>query len=264
MDCSHLFLILGAGVFVSCVTASALSPYDNYRQYAPERRTGELVYVGEGISVEEIRAVLEDSRPEFERSLRAQGGSNLSVFAMEDVHGKTVLLAHRYDPPGQAPSKLVWPASIRDYLVPHEHAARRRDGEQTWLDMELICYLPCAVDKEPDGEVVRYGLITMLKPDMEQKYRTLHQTVWPGVIDQIARSNVRHWTTWCVELEKRLYLVAYFEYVGSDKAADDADMANDPVTQRWWKHTDACQQPLPQQEGKGGPWSAMTLLLHVP
>ena len=50
--------------------------------------------------------------------------------------------------------------------------------------------------------------------------------------------------------------------IGADKAADDADMAADPTTLRWWKITDACQQALPQEEGSG-PWTAMTPLLHI-
>ena len=256
--------LLILGLLALAPPARALSPTDNYRQHAEDRRTGELVYLSEDVTLEEARALLEAARPALAQSLHAQGGSNLSVFAMEDVDGKTILLAHREDPPGQKPSRLDWPEPLRNRLVAHEHAGRQRLGEQHWLDMELICHLPCAADKEPDGEVARFGLVTRLRPDKEGTYRTLHQTVWPGVIDQITRSNTRHWTTWCVEIAGQLYLVAYCEYVGTDKAADDADMASDPVTQRWWKLTDACQQPLPQQEGKGGPWSAMTLLLHIP
>lgn len=228
-----------------------------------ERRTGELVYVAEDSSLEEVRNVLLSAADAIRASLHKQGASNLSLYAMEDVDGKTILFAHRYDPVGKHPTRLEWPASLRGHLVSHEHAGRRRDGETNWLDMELICYLPCAVDKEPDGEVVRYGLVTRLKPEMEYTYRTLHQTVWPGVMDQIARSNYRHWSAWCTEMDHQLYLIAYFEYVGLDKTADDADMAGDPTTIRWWKLTDACQKPLPQQEGKGGPWSTMELLLHI-
>ncbi|HKT57165.1 MAG TPA: L-rhamnose mutarotase, partial [Microbacterium sp.] len=41
-------------------------------------------------------------------------------------------------------------------------------------------------------------------------------------------------------------LIGYFEYVGTDFAADMAAMAADPETQEWWKLTDPCQIPLPE------------------
>ena len=32
-------------------------------------------------------------------------------------------------------------------------------------------------------------------------------------------------------------------------------MAADPETQRWWKETDPCQQPLPDAAARGKIWS---------
>lgn len=256
-------LWFGLLLWAGAVYVSALSPTDNYRQHISERRTGELVYLAEGVDLDEVRKVLHANTASLKTSLSQQNARNLSVFALEGVNGKTVIFAHRYDPVSGKPTLLAWPESLRDKLAPHEHAGRRRDGETGFLDMELICHLPCAVDKKPEGEVMRVGLVTELKPEMEKEYRTLHQTVWPGVIDQISRSNYRHWTTWCTEIGDKIYLIAYFEYVGSNLEADNADMAADPTTIRWWKHTDACQRRLPQQEGQGGMWSGMELLIHI-
>lgn len=241
----------------------ALSPTDNYRQHCTERRTGELAYVADGIGIETLQQMLEEQRDGLAESMAEQKVSNLSLFALPDVNGKTLLLAHRYDPVSRKPSLLAWPESLRETLNGHEHAARQRHGETTWLDMELICHLPCAEDVEPEGEVLRMALVTELRPEKEEHYRTLHQTVWPGVIDQLTRSKYRHWTTWCTEIGGKIYLIAYVEYVGSDLAADNADMASDPTTVRWWKHTDACQRRLPQQPENAGMWSAMDLLIHL-
>lgn len=248
---------------VSVLTAMAISPTNNYRQHIQKRHTAELAYLAEGTSVDDVKALLTENAEAIKASLHKQGASNLSVFAMTDVNGKTLIVAHRNDPNKGKPTLLAWPKAIREKLVSHEDAARRRDGETTLLDMELICHLPCAVDKVPAGEVQRIGLVTELRPEMEEKYRTLHQTVWPAVIDQITRSNYRHWTTWCTEIGDKIYLIAYFEYVGLDLNADNADMGGDPTTIRWWKITDACQKPLPQQEGKGGMWAGMTPLLYI-
>lgn len=247
--------------FSTC--ALALSPTDNYRQHIEERRTGELAYLAKDTSIEDVKKAFEDNRAAIKKSARKNKVSNLTVFALEDVNGKNLLLAHRYDPTTGKPSMMAWPEDVRKTLAPHEHANRRRDGEKTFLDMELICHLPCAADQKPTGEIQRIGLVTELRPEMEEKYRTLHQTVWPAVIDQISRSKLRHWTTWCTQIGDKLYLIAYCEYIGTDKDADDADMASDPTTLRWWKITDACQKPLPQQEGKGGTWSGMTPVFHL-
>jgi len=254
----YIFLSLWMGI----ASTLALSPTDNYRQHIKERRTGELCYLAEDTSIEDVKTAFSDNKKAIKKSLRKSGAANLNVFALEDVNGKNVLLIHRLDPNTGKPTLLALPDSVRETFDAHPESARRRDGEATLLDMELICHLPCAVNKKPTGEIQRIGLVTELKPEMEEKYRSLHQAVWPGVIDQITRSNISNWTTWCVEIEGKLYLISYFEYIGADKAADDADMAADPTTLRWWKITDACQQPLPQEEGSG-PWSAMIPILHI-
>ena len=33
---------------------------------------------------------------------------------------------------------------------------------------------------------------------------------------------------------------SYYEYTGEDYDADMAKMAQDPITQEWWKHTQPC------------------------
>ena len=86
------------------------------------------------------------------------------------------------------------------------------------------------------------------------QYRTLHQTGWPGMLAAMDRANVNHFTLYLVDIGEKLYLFYYFDYVGDDFAADMAGMAKDPVTQRWWKHTDPCQIPLP---GAKGIWTDM-------
>jgi len=52
-----------------------------------------------------------------------------------------------------------------------------------------------------------------------------------------------------IEWGDTLYLLTHVEYLGSDKAADDVLMAADPVTQRWWTHTQPCLYSLIEGEG---------------
>jgi L-rhamnose mutarotase len=57
------------------------------------------------------------------------------------------------------------------------------------------------------------------------------------------------------------YLFAYFEYTGTDFSADMATMAADPNTQKWWKLTDPCQEPL-ETCAKGEWWAPMEEVFH--
>ena len=75
------------------------------------------------------------------------------------------------------------------------------------------------------------------------------------MLRRVRESNIRNYSVAVKEIEGRLYLFSYFEYVGSDFAGDMAAIAADPETQRWWKETDACQIPLPDASSAGKIWS---------
>ena len=63
------------------------------------------------------------------------------------------------------------------------------------------------------------------------------------------RSNIRNYTI----VREGPQLIAYFEYVGDDFAADMAAMAADPETQRWWALTPHCRNHSPiASSGRGG------------
>jgi L-rhamnose mutarotase len=99
----------------------------------------------------------------------------------------------------------------------------------------------------------RFGQRIDVRPARIEDYERLHAEPWPAVLDQIRRSNIRNYTIF----RDGENLFAYFEYIGSDFAADMAAMAADPETQRWWALTDAMQEPLPDREpGPGGRPSA--------
>ena len=77
----------------------------------------------------------------------------------------------------------------------------------------------------------------------------------------MTRSNRRCWITFLIELDDDLWLFTYSEYVGQDRDADDAKVAEDPVTQRWWKHTQPC---LIAATPEGAPWTEMSALFRQP
>jgi L-rhamnose mutarotase len=112
------------------------------------------------------------------------------------------------------------------------------------------------------AKVRRFGNVIGLRPEKKDYYVKLHANTWPGVLDQIRKSNIRNYSIYLAELQGKLYLFSYFEYVGDDFEADMKKMAEDPVTQRWWKETDPCQFRLPGTP-EGQQWLNIPEVFHT-
>jgi L-rhamnose mutarotase len=104
----------------------------------------------------------------------------------------------------------------------------------------------------------RYGSVIKVKPEKLEEYKQLHAAAWPDVLKMIAACNIRNYSIYL----KDDFLFSYFEYTGTDFAADMAKMAADPVTQAWWKLTDPCQEPLPTRK-EGEWWASMEEVFHT-
>ena len=102
----------------------------------------------------------------------------------------------------------------------------------------------------------RYGSVIGLRPDCEQQYRELHANAWPAVMARLKQSNVQNYSIYVTELDGKRYLFSYFEYTGTDYAADMLQLAEDPQTRRWWQQTDPLQIQLPNRK-EGDNWSMM-------
>jgi L-rhamnose mutarotase len=104
----------------------------------------------------------------------------------------------------------------------------------------------------------RYGQILHVRPECQDEYVRQHAAVWSGVLAQIRRSNIRNYSIFL----RDGILFAYFEYVGSDFAADMRAMAADPETRRWW----ALMEPMQQKWGSASAeewWTNMTEVFHT-
>ncbi|PWJ11746.1 L-rhamnose mutarotase [Jannaschia seohaensis] len=100
----------------------------------------------------------------------------------------------------------------------------------------------------------RMGMMIGIRPEKIKEYKRLHADAWPGVLRQIADSNIRNFSIFLREPENVLF--GYLEYHGDDFSADMARMADDPDTQEWWRLTDPCQEPLASR-APGEQWSFM-------
>ena len=159
------------------------------------------------------------------------------------------------------PAVKTWRDACAACMIPVPNVST---AARPWYEAEEVFFTDGATTVVPTpAKYSRIGMITGLKPEKEAEYRTLHATTWPGVLKGIADCNLRNFSITLSEFGGKLYLVGYLEYVGSDNAADDAKGKALPVNKRWWKFTDACQQPLPAAAAKGGIWDGMEELYHL-
>jgi L-rhamnose mutarotase len=99
----------------------------------------------------------------------------------------------------------------------------------------------------------RMGMCLKLKAEHVAEYKRLHADVWPAVLARISESHIRNYSIFLKEPENLLF--GYWEYHGTDYAADMAAIAADPVTQEWWAVCGPCQEPF--ETRKQGEWWAM-------
>ena len=110
-----------------------------------------------------------------------------------------------------------------------------------------------------------FGSIVGLRPEWVERYTVLHEHVFPGVLDRLARSNIGNYSIFLGLARDdaavgpagpALTLFSHLEYAGSDHAADMAAMAADETTKQWWTLTDPMQVPLPER-ADGDWWAAL-------
>jgi L-rhamnose mutarotase len=114
-----------------------------------------------------------------------------------------------------------------------------------------------------DQQVKRFGSITGLKADKLARYKELHANAWPEVLKKIKDCHIQNYSIYLQKVKNEYYLFSYFEYTGDDFDGDMKKMAADPNTQRWWKETDPCQQPLPETAAKKEIWTNMEEVFHT-
>ena len=106
----------------------------------------------------------------------------------------------------------------------------------------------------------RMGMVIGLEAEAVTEYKRVHADVWPGVLKMISKCNIRNYSIFLKEPENLLF--GYWEYHGTDFAADAAKMAADPETQRWWEVCMPMQRPL-ETRTEGEWWAMMEEVFHL-
>ena len=105
---------------------------------------------------------------------------------------------------------------------------------------------------------MRIGQVIGIRPERIDDYERLHAQPWPDVLATLRNANIRNYSIF----RYGDLLFAYFEYVGHDYAADIQKIAADPVTQEWWKLTDAMQEPIAGR-APGEWWLSIPEVFHA-
>ena len=109
----------------------------------------------------------------------------------------------------------------------------------------------------------RFGQLIGVKPEVFTEYVKYHAAVWPGVLKMITDCNIRNYSIYLRQLDDgQHYLFSYFEYTGTDFAADMAKMAADPKTQEWWSVMMPMQRPVANR-APGEWWATMEEVFHL-
>lgn len=105
--------------------------------------------------------------------------------------------------------------------------------------------------------MARIAQVIRLDPSRIREYEELHAAVWPEVLAQIARSNIRNYSIFRYED----LLLATFEYVGADFESDMKRMAADATTREWWRLCEPMQRPV--EEASDTWWYTIPEVFHV-
>jgi L-rhamnose mutarotase len=251
-----LVLLLALILFASLHAGFAFSPYESYLMTGRETHVGLLAEVKPGKLSEFENAFRQCSEAKTLRKLKGAGISSAQAFT-RTIEGKTYAVLYFAYAGGSnylnaaaafeaATKSIQWTATTESH-------PRAKTYGRHWLQMEWINFIRGLDVKRKPASTLMIG--TTIIPEKEMEYRTLHQTVWPGVVDQVIRGNIRNLNIFLVELGDDLVEFLYLEYMGTDQAADDAANKADPINQRWWKLTDACQKPF--SDVKEGIWTLM-------
>ncbi len=106
----------------------------------------------------------------------------------------------------------------------------------------------------------RMGRVIYLEAAVIAEYKRIHRAVRPEVVKTISDSNIRNYTIFLKEPENMLF--AYWEYHGTDFAADMEKMKQAPRMQAWWDITDPMQKPFETRKA-GEWWAEMEDVFHA-
>lgn len=108
--------------------------------------------------------------------------------------------------------------------------------------------------------VQRMGMVIGVRPEKLDEYKYLHANPWPELNAALSAANIRNYSIYLREPENLLF--GYWEYVGTDFAADMKVLGGLAINKRWLALTDPCQARL-ASAAEGEWWSMMPEIYHL-
>ena len=90
----------------------------------------------------------------------------------------------------------------------------------------------------------RYGMAVRLKEEKREYYIENHANVWPEVLEELKKINIKNYSIFL----KEDFMFGYLEYDGSDFDGDMAQMQDIPIVDKWTKLMIDCFNPFPKNE----------------
>ena len=106
----------------------------------------------------------------------------------------------------------------------------------------------------------RMGMVISVRPEKLEEYKRLHAEPWPEMDQALSDANIRNYSIYLREPEMLLF--GYWEYTGTDYAADMRGLGEKSITKRWLALTDPCQAPL-KSATEGEWWSMLPEIYHL-
>lgn len=106
----------------------------------------------------------------------------------------------------------------------------------------------------------RMAMVIGVKPEKLAEYKRLHAEPWPEMNEALSAAHITNYSIYLREPENLLF--GYWEYTGSDYAADMKVLDGLAVSKRWLALTDPCQVPLGSANA-GEWWSFMPEVFHL-
>lgn len=106
----------------------------------------------------------------------------------------------------------------------------------------------------------RMGMVISVRPEKLEEYKQLHAEPWPEMDQALSDANIRNYSIYLREPEMLLF--GYWEYTGTDYAADMRVLGEKSITKRWLALTDPCQAPL-KSATEGEWWSMLPEIYHL-
>ena len=104
----------------------------------------------------------------------------------------------------------------------------------------------------------RYGMAVRLKDEKRDYYIEKHANVWPEVLDELKKINVKNYSIFL----KEDFMFGYLEYDGDSFDKDMAQMQNIPIVEKWTKLMIDCFNPFPNNENNNS-WVMMDQIFFM-